>query len=105
MRKVLVSVLAAFGLLLTVGSADAQEEFDVTVKGTEVTIVMKGAWHVNKEYPWKLKAGDKVVADKAKFALDDKKAVVSAPKGKTTLKGAVCNGPQCKNFEVDVNVN
>lgn len=106
MRKALyASVIAAFGLLVVAAPAQADEEFDVQVTGSTVKVVTKGAWHVNKDYPWKLKSGDNVVADKAKFELADKQAVIAAaPKGDTTLKGGVCSGDKCKSFEVKVTV-
>ena len=98
------SVLAAFGLLAAAAPAQAQEEFDVSVAGGKITVVTKGDWHVNKAYPWKVKQGDKVVADTSKFDLSEKSASVSpAAKGALTVKGAVCSAANCKPFEVTVN--
>ena len=103
--------LAAYALTFMVGLATltpsrpalADEEFDVTVVGGKVTVVTKGPWHINKEYPWKITVGDQKL-DKSKFALDEKSASVTAPKGTAKLKGAVCSGPTCKPFEKDVTV-
>ncbi len=94
------SVLSAFALLVAAGPAEAEEEFDVKVTGTTVKVTAKGEWHVNKEYPWKVKAGEATVADKAKFAFSDKEATVSAPAGATVLKGGVCSGDKCKTIEI-----
>lgn len=98
------SVLAAFGLLVAAAPAQADEEFDVQVTGSTVKVVAKGVWHVNKDYPWKIKNGDAVVADKSKFTFSEKEATVSAPKGNVVLKGGVCSGDKCKSIEVPVSV-
>src|SRR5580704_8479551 len=75
--------------------AHAEDEFDVSVAGGKVTVTTKGPWHINKEYPWKLIAGDAKL-DKSKFALEEKSAsVAGAPKGQAKLKGAVCSGATC----------
>ena len=92
--------LTGVALALAASPAQAEEEFDVKVSGTTVKVVAKGAWHVNKEYPWKVKAGEDTVADKAKFAFTETEATVSAPAGATVLKGGVCSGDKCKSFEV-----
>ena len=98
---VAVSALAALGL--TVTRADAEEEFDVAVVGGHVTVTSKGAWHINKDYPWRLVIGDGAI-DKSKFTLSDTSASVDAPKGDAKLKGGVCNGDQCLRLEKAVTV-
>jgi hypothetical protein len=98
------SVMVAIATLAPVRTAHAEEQFDVSVAGGKVVVTTKGAWHINKEYPWKLVAGDAKL-DKSKFTLDEKSASVSgAPKGAAHLKGAVCSGPTCLPFEKDVTV-
>ena len=92
---------ATFGASST---AHADDEFDVSVSGGNVTITTKGAWHINKEYPWRVTVGDAKL-DKSKFALAEKSATVAGvPKGTAQLKGAVCSGPTCKSFEKVVTV-
>ena len=103
--------LASYALTFLVGLAAlaparfamAEEEFDVSVAGGKVTVTTKGPWHINKEYPWKIAVGDQKL-DKSKFALDEKSASVTAPKGTAKLKGAVCSGATCKPFEKDITV-
>lgn len=85
-------------------TASAEEEFDVKVSGATVVITAKGGWHVNKDYPWKLTIGD-VKVDKSKFAFTESTATLAnAPKGAAKLRGALCSGDKCKNFEKDVTV-
>jgi hypothetical protein len=67
-----------------------------------VTIVPKAGWHVNKAYPWKVKAGDSVVADKTKFSLSETQASVTPPKGATSIKGGICSGDKCLSIDVKV---
>ena len=99
-----LTLVGAFGLVSASSDARADNEFDVNVKGTTVTVTAKGAWHVNKEYPWKLTAGDKKF-DKSKFKLDDHSATLGGlPKGTAKLKGGVCNGGQCKNFTKEITI-
>jgi hypothetical protein len=105
--KKLLTVVASLGIAagITFASvAHADDEFDVSVAGGKVVVSAKGAWHVNKDYPWKLTAGD-VKLDKAKFSFTETTATLAgAPKGTAILKGGVCNGGQCKNFEKAVSV-
>lgn len=97
-----VAACAAMAALTTSGDARAEEEFDVSVQGGKVVITAKGSWHVNKEYPWKLVVGDAKL-DKSKFTFSETTAtVVGAPKGAGKLKGGVCSGDKCRNFEKDV---
>ena len=96
---------AATSGVLSSTPAQAEDDFDVAVAGNAVTVTAKGAWHINLEYPWKLVQGDNKL-DKSKFSLSEKSAKVSgAPKGKNTVKGAICSGDSCKTFEKDVTVN
>ena len=94
--------VAALGFAST--DARADNEFDVKVDGTTVTVTAKDPWHVNKEYPWKVSAGSTTL-DKSKFALDDHSAKCSGlPKGTAKIKGGVCNGGQCMNFEKEITI-
>ena len=90
---------------LTIGvTARADDELDVAVSGNSVTVTAKGHWHINKDYPWKLTSGDTKL-DKSKFTLTETTASVSGvPKGPAKVKGAVCSGDQCKNFEKAVTI-
>jgi hypothetical protein len=99
-----LSFMVALATLAPTRTAHAEEEFDVSVAGGKVTVVTKGPWHINKDYPWKIVAGDAKL-DKSKFALEEKSASVgSVPKGTVKLKGAVCSGATCKPFEKDLTV-
>ena len=94
---------AALGLFTQMAAAD--EQFDVAAGKGELTVQAKGHWHVNKDYPWKVTAGDKTF-DKAKFSFTETSAKLSGvPSGKATLKGAVCDGPQCMPFTKEVQIN
>ncbi|HVW27571.1 MAG TPA: hypothetical protein VHC69_19535 [Polyangiaceae bacterium] len=95
--------LIGFATLAASGSARADDDFDVKVAPGKVTIVAKGKWHINKDYPWSLVAGDKKIDVKA-FHLEEKSAAVDAPKGSANLKGGICNGDQCRMFKVAVDV-
>jgi hypothetical protein len=104
--KILASLGAAAVLCSAViGSlAHADDEFDVNVAGGQVTVVSKGGWHVNKNYPWKLTAGATHL-DKGKFNFTETSATLAgAPKGAATLKGGVCSGDKCKNFEKTITI-
>jgi hypothetical protein len=99
-----LSLMVAAATLAPTRTARAEEEFDVSVAAGRVTVTTKGPWHINKEYPWKVVAGDAKI-DKSKFSLDEKSAsVAGVPKGQVKLKGAVCSGATCKPFERDVTV-
>jgi hypothetical protein len=100
-----LAALVALAAFATPGAARADQEFDVNVTGGgKVTVLAKGNWHINKDYPWKLIVGDTKL-DKSKFQLNEKEASVSgAPKGAGKLKGAICSGDTCKPFEKDVTV-
>lgn len=99
-----LSSLALAAVLSVVGSARAEEGFDVKVTPGHVSVTPKTGWHINLAYPWKLTiAGTKI--DKSKFQLSEGSASVEAPKGEGKLKGAVCQGDnQCKMFEQAVNI-
>jgi len=100
----LLSSLAALGLaVLTVAApAYADDTHDTTLSPRSVSVTIKAGWHVNKEYPWKLVAGDQKL-DKTHFTFTETNAIISdAPAGPWKLKGAVCAGDQCRTFEEDV---
>jgi hypothetical protein len=95
--RVLVGLcLAVFSFALP---ALADDTHDTVVAPKTVSVSVKGGWHVNKDYPWALVAGDKKL-DKTHFTLTETSASLSdAPSGPVTLKGAVCSGDQCKPFQ------
>jgi hypothetical protein len=102
--------LATLGLCLLTsvvtfaGAAYADDAYAVNVTKGHISVDAKGPWHINKDYPWKLTVGSNKV-DKSKFNLGDKSASLDgAPAGAGTLKGAVCNGDQCKTFSENVTV-
>lgn len=95
-------VVSAVGLPLRL--AQAEEQFDVVAGKGEITVVAKGHWHVNKDYPWRVVIGDKTL-DKSRFALTETSAKISGvPQGTVKLKGAVCEGAQCMPFVKEVAV-
>jgi hypothetical protein len=82
----------------------SEEHFDLALTPGTLTLTAKGEFHINQDYPWKLIAGD-VKLDKTKFVLSEKTAsVTGAPKGKATLKGAVCSKDQCHKVEKEVTI-
>jgi hypothetical protein len=94
-------VAAAFG---AASMARADDEFDVAVANGQVTVTTRSGWHINKDYPWKLVAGDTKL-EKAKFALAETTASVDgAPKGPAVLKGAVCSADQCHPFKKELTI-
>jgi hypothetical protein len=102
--------LATLGLCLLTsvvtfaGAAYADDAYAVSTSKGHIEVTPKGPWHINKDYPWKLQAGSNKI-DKSKFQLSDTKASLDgAPSGAATLKGAVCNGDQCKTFSENVTV-
>jgi len=96
------SVLALCTLFGSAARAD--DDFDVTVANGQVTVTAHSGWHISKDYPWKLVAGDTKL-DKSKFTLAETTATVSgAPQGPATLKGAVCSGDRCHNFQKDLTI-
>jgi hypothetical protein len=98
------SLVVAAGLAAS-SDARAEDEFDVKVAGDKVVILAKGTWHINEKYPWKLTVGETKL-DKTKFAITEKQATLQgAPKGKGTLKGAVCSADSCKEFSKEITVN
>ena len=106
--KAVLGSLASLGvaLALTTGIALAAGEYEVKTAKGEVTVVPRGAFHVNLDYPWKVTAGGKTF-DKSKFALTKDAAKISGlPAGPAHVKGAVCEGTdKCVPFEADVTVN
>jgi hypothetical protein len=80
------------------------DEFEVRVSRGQVTVVAKGEWHINREFPWKLTVGDTKL-DKTKFTLTEKDATVTnAPAGAGKVKGAVCSHDACHTLERDVTI-
>jgi hypothetical protein len=93
--------LIGFAALVTSSAARADDDFDVKVLPGKVMIVAKGKWHINKDYPWALVAGEKKVTN---FTLEEKSASIAAPKGAANVKGGICNGDQCRMLKVAVDV-
>jgi hypothetical protein len=103
MRKALGSLLAVAVIVLA-SQARAEDEFDVKVSKGSIEVVSKGAWHINKEAPWKVKANGATL-DKSKFTLSETSAKVSGvPAGEATVSIYVCSGPSCKNATKTVTV-
>jgi hypothetical protein len=101
----IVGVLVAAANLTTTSAARAEDEFDVSIASGTVMVKAKSGWHMNKDYPWKLTIGDKVL-DKTKFTIEEASVkVAGAPKGHGKLRGAVCSGDSCKTFEKEIDVN
>jgi hypothetical protein len=102
---------AALVALSTATDARADAEFTVTAGKGTVEVHGNGAWHVNKEAPWKVTVGSTSLA-KDKWTLIDKTSdkpngsasVSGVPAGEAKVKVYVCNGDQCKNTEVTVTV-
>jgi hypothetical protein len=103
--KKLLATLGMLGFAATLAlTALADDTFDVNVAPGKVVLTTHGGWHINKDYPWKLVAGDQKL-DKSKFTLTETSASLEgAPKGAAKLKGAVCSGDQCKPFEKDLTI-
>jgi hypothetical protein len=101
-RTSYLAMLALAAVTLASPPAFADETHDIAVAPKSVSVTVKGGWHVNKEYPWKLVSGDKKL-DKTHFVLGETTAsIVDAPPGPAKIKGAVCSGDQCRTFEEDV---
>ena len=99
LSTIVTTVMAVGGRI-----ARADDEFDLSAGSGEVTLVVKGHWHVNADYPWKATVADRVF-DKSKFSFTETSAKISGlPSGVVHLKGAVCAGDQCKPFVKDVSV-
>jgi hypothetical protein len=108
MKTMFAGMLATLGAALTITTvALADNEFSVTAGKGEVIVVPAQGYHVNKDYPWKVIAGDKTI-DRSKWELGERQAKVGGvPAGTVRVKGAVCGGPKdaCVPFEKEVKVN
>ncbi len=99
-----VAMAAACVALSAATDARADAEFTATAGKGSIEVKPNGAWHINKEAPWKATSGSTTLA-KDKWTLSDTAAKVSGlPAGDATVKVYVCNGDQCKNAEVKVKV-
>ena len=105
MRTRLLVFLAAVAAGIAVASgARAEEHFEIATPPGQVVLTVKGEFHINKDFPWKLVIGD-VKLDKSKFTLEEKTATVTgAPKGTGLLKGAVCSKDTCLKVEKEVTI-
>jgi hypothetical protein len=106
----IVAALAfSFGATAPLAWADdappkLDEGFDLKIAKGEVTVIAKGEWHINKDFPWKLVVGD-VKLDRSKFELAETTARVhDAPAGKAKLRGAICSKDVCRTLERDLDV-
>ena len=100
----IVAVAAVLAVAAMGRPAFAETEFEVSVAAGQVTVTAHPGWHINKEYPWKLIAGDTKL-DKSKFNLAETTATLTgAPKGSATLKGAVCSADQCHSFQKELTI-
>ena len=103
----LVGMSAALAVVVSTAFVHAKDEhdsdeFEVKVAKGQVTVVAKGDWHINQEFPWKLTVGDTKL-DKTKFTLTEKDATVTnAPAGAGKVKGAVCSHDSCHMLEREV---
>jgi hypothetical protein len=65
---------------------------------------VKGDWHINPDYPWKLSIGDAKL-DRTVFRFDQTTARVDgAPSGKGAVRGGICAGTRCKSFTEEVTI-
>ena len=100
----LIAMAAACVALSTATDARADTEFTATAGAGTIEVKGNGAWHINKEAPWKATVGGTTLA-KDKWTLSEGSAkVTGVPAGDAKVKVYVCNGDQCKNAEVTVKV-
>jgi hypothetical protein len=103
--ELFVLAVSTATVILNVSIASADDAFDVTAGKGQITVTTKGHWHVNKDYSWKVVAGQTTL-DKSKFSLTETSANVSGvPGGSVRIKGAVCAGTECLPFSKDITVN
>jgi hypothetical protein len=99
----LATVAFAFGASWSSGAV-AADEFDVAVAKGQVVVRVKGDWHINADYPWKLSIGEAKL-DRTMFRFDEKSARVDgAPSGKGTVRGGICAGTRCKSFTEEITI-
>jgi hypothetical protein len=102
--SVLFSAFLGAAVSMVAPRSLADDQFDLTVTGSAVTVATKGHWHVNKEYPWKVVSGE-TTFDRSKFTFTETSAIVTGlPRGAARLKGAVCDGPHCVPFTTEIMV-
>ena len=102
LRHSLLTLLAG-AALAAAGTAQADDDFDVKATPGHVMVTAKGKWHINKDYPWALAVGKEKLKE-VKFTLEEKTAKADAPHGTFNVKGGICNGDQCRMFNVSVDV-
>jgi hypothetical protein len=101
--KSVAAAVAASAILWTAAAPAEDDHFTLKLESGSVTVTANTGWHVNKDYPWKVKQGDKTVAGKEAFTFAEMTAKVSGlPKGTVTLKGGVCSPSSCQNFSKDI---
>jgi hypothetical protein len=97
------AVALALGTTLSRG-ARAADEFEVSVAKGQLIVRVKGDWHINPDYPWKLSIGDAKL-DRTVFRFDQTTARVdAAPSGKGAVRGGICAGTRCKSFTEEVTI-
>jgi len=100
----LLSVAPAAHADDSAGAPKVDEGFDLKIAKGEVTVIARGEWHINKEFPWKLVVGD-VKLDRSHFELGETTARVhDAPTGKAKLRGAICSKDVCRTLEREIDV-
>ena len=99
-RPVLVLLALAalvFGITLSL-RAHASDEVEVVLEHGQLVVRVRGEWHINPDYPWKLLVGD-AKFDRTRFVFDEKTARFDAPpSGTAAVRGGVCAGNRCKSF-------
>jgi|SRR5580698_7721823 hypothetical protein len=99
-----LALTGALALMTSQAGAD-DEDFDIATSSGQVTVTTHAGWHISKDYPWRLVAGDTKL-DRSKFTLAETTATVSgAPLGPATLKGAICSGDRCHNFKKELTIH
>lgn len=108
--------IGASAILLSAASfhgsarADDEAKVDVSASGNTVTAKTYGAWHVNPEYPWKIKGAkdDNKSFKQTGFSFNGQTATIAnIPKGEYTVSGGVCTDgdkKQCSTFTKNVTV-
>jgi hypothetical protein len=93
----LAIVAVALGAMVPL-RANASDEVEVRVERGQLVVRVRGDWHINPDYPWKLSVGD-AKFDRTRFVFDEKTARLDAPpSGSGAVRGGVCAGDRCKSF-------
>jgi hypothetical protein len=103
--KALGSFAAAAAALVALSLATDARADDVKVTGGSgsVTVTAQGAFHVNKEFPWKVD-GKKVSPTFGSGAEPKTATIAVSKKGTVEVKGAICGNGNCVPFTKKVEV-